>query len=359
MLLSAEVRWFWQGSRPDLYEWFAASSPKPGGGEGRVDTYLFDAAQAELGIKSRGLKPGLELKALVSYRAPLRLGSLTATTQIWTKVSTTVLSLAGLPSVVTNKQRWLRKYDTGGSIIREIPLGKDEKPATGEPLPDDGCNVELTEVWVEDPSRVWTTLGFEAFGSLERIEASLAAAVHRLGSKPLPDVGPGSELSYPQWLATQAVAAMGSTRIRRHVNAPRATVYRALLDARAVATWMVPTGMTSHVHAFDPREGGSFRISLTYDEPTGTGKTTAHTDTYHGHFVQLVPDQQVVEVVEFETTDPALLGEMTITITLADAEGGTDVLAVHDRLPPGLSAADNEDGWRSSLAKLAALVEAG
>jgi hypothetical protein len=72
---------------------------------------------------------------------------------------------------------------------------------------------------------------------------------------------------------------VSSTRISRHVNAPRATVYRALLDARAVATWMVPTGMTSHVHAFDPREGGSFRISLTYDAPTGAGKTTAHTDT--------------------------------------------------------------------------------
>ncbi len=150
-----------------------------------------------------------------------------------------------------------------------------------------------------------------------------------------------------------------STRIGRRVNAPRAIVYRAFLDARAVATWMVPSGMTSHVHAFDAREGGSFRISLTYDGPTGTGKTTAHTDTYHGRFVKLVPDEQIVEVVEFETTDPALRGEMTITISLAEADGGTDVFALHDGLPPGLSAADNEAGWRSSLAKLAALVEGG
>jgi uncharacterized protein YndB with AHSA1/START domain len=122
---------------------------------------------------------------------------------------------------------------------------------------------------------------------------------------------------------------------------------------------MVPTGMTSHVHAFDAREGGSFRISLKYDAHAGTGKTTAHTDTYHGSFVKLVTNKQVVEVVEFETTDPALRGEMTITISLADAEGGTDILAVHDGLPPGLPIADNEAGWRSSLAKLAALVEAG
>jgi uncharacterized protein YndB with AHSA1/START domain len=152
---------------------------------------------------------------------------------------------------------------------------------------------------------------------------------------------------------------MAATRISRRVNAPRPKVYRALLDPRAVATWMVPTGMTSHVHAFNPREGGEFRISLTYDAPTGAGKTTAHTDTFHGRFIELVPDKEVVEVVEFETADPAMQGEMMITITLAEADGGTNVLAVHDRLPPGLSPADNEAGWRSSLAKLAALVEAG
>ena len=89
------------------------------------------------------------------------------------------------------------------------------------------------------------------------------------------------------------------------------------------------------------------------------GKTTAHTDTYHGRFVKLVTNEQVVEVVEFETTDPALHGEMTSTISLADADGGTDVLAVHDGLPRGVPTAENEAGWRSSLAKLAALVEAG
>jgi uncharacterized protein YndB with AHSA1/START domain len=152
---------------------------------------------------------------------------------------------------------------------------------------------------------------------------------------------------------------MSSTRISRRVNAPRADVYRALLDARAVATWKVPTGMTSHVHAFEGREGGAFRISLTYEEPTRTGKTTAHTDTYHGRFVRLVTNEQVVEVAEFETPDPALRGEMTITITLTDADGGTDVLAVHDGLPRGVPPADNEAGWREALAKLAALVEPG
>jgi uncharacterized protein YndB with AHSA1/START domain len=115
--------------------------------------------------------------------------------------------------------------------------------------------------------------------------------------------------------------------------------------------------MTSQVHEFEARLGGSFRISLTYNAPTGTGKTTAHTDTYHGHFAKLVPDEQVVEVIEFETDDPALRGEMQITFTLTDADGGTDVLGVHDNLPPGVSPADNETGWRMALDKLAALVE--
>lgn len=62
--------------------------------------------------------------------------------------------------------------------------------------------------------------------------------------------------------------------------------------------------------------------------------------------------------VEFETADPALRGEMTITTVLADAEGGTDVLGVHEGLPRGVSTADNEAGWREALERLAALVEA-
>jgi len=107
-----------------------------------------------------------------------------------------------------------------------------------------------------------------------------------------------------------------------------------------------------------PAKGCTFRISLTYDAQTGTGKTDAHTDTYHGHFVQLAPNERVVEVDEFETADPAMRGEMTIAITLRDAdEGGTELTAVHDGVPPGISVADNEAGWQSALARLAALFE--
>ncbi|MFE6334723.1 SRPBCC domain-containing protein [Streptomyces sp. NPDC057806] len=153
---------------------------------------------------------------------------------------------------------------------------------------------------------------------------------------------------------------MHTTRVSRHVNAPRAEVYRALLDADAVGRWRVPDGMTARVHVFEARVGGAFRVSLTYDVPTGAGKTAADTDTYHGHFAELVPDERVVEVLEFEAPDPALRGTMTMTTTLGDADdGGTDVLVVHEGLPDAVPAAENETGTRMALARLAGLVEGG
>jgi uncharacterized protein YndB with AHSA1/START domain len=150
---------------------------------------------------------------------------------------------------------------------------------------------------------------------------------------------------------------MYSTRVSQHIRASREAVYRMLVDADAIAKWRVPVGMTSQVHEFDARDGGSFRISLTYDTREAAGKSVEHTDTYHGHFLKLVPNQQVVEVFEFETADPGLRGTMTMTTTLSDADGGTDVLVVHDGIPDAIPAADNEAGTRMALANLADLVE--
>ena len=156
------------------------------------------------------------------------------------------------------------------------------------------------------------------------------------------------------------MAAVTTTRVSRSLGAPRAAVYRALLDPAAVARWKVPEGMTCEVHEFDAREGGTLRVSLTYDEPGPQGKTTAHTDTYRGRFVRLVPDELVVEVDVFETADPTLGSEMTSTIALTDdGDGGTELTAVHDGVPDGVAPADNELGWRMALDRLAALVERG
>ena len=156
---------------------------------------------------------------------------------------------------------------------------------------------------------------------------------------------------------------MHSTRVSSHVSASPPEVYRALLDAASIARWRVPDGMTALVHEFDAREGGRFRVSLTYDEPTGVdesrGKTSARTDTYYGRFVSLVPDREVVEVTEFETDDPALRGEMTMTTTLLPTEAGTEVVILHVGVPDAVPRADNEAGTRMALAKLGRMLEQG
>jgi uncharacterized protein YndB with AHSA1/START domain len=149
-----------------------------------------------------------------------------------------------------------------------------------------------------------------------------------------------------------------TTRVSRIISAPRARVYGALLDADALAKWKVPTGMTCRVETFEPREGGRVRVSLTYEAPNGVGKTSARTDTYDGRLVELVPNERVVEIDEFDTDEPSLQGEMRVTISLADVDGGgTEVVGLHEGIPPGVALSDNQLGWESALSRLAALVE--
>jgi uncharacterized protein YndB with AHSA1/START domain len=150
---------------------------------------------------------------------------------------------------------------------------------------------------------------------------------------------------------------MTTTMLTQHFDASASVVYRALIDPDAVSAWMFPDGMTIQIHHFEPRVGGRFRISLTYEGDLGVGKSSARTDTYHGRFVELVPNERVVETLAFETADPSMQGEMTITFALAEAEGATELSAWHENVPSGISPADNETGWRMSLARLRQLVE--
>ena len=146
---------------------------------------------------------------------------------------------------------------------------------------------------------------------------------------------------------------MSTTRVSVVLAAPRGAVYRALTDPDLIARWRFPEGMRSTVE----QAGDGFRVTLTYDAPDARGKTTAHSDVYRARFTRLVPGELVVEVDEFETTDPALAGEMTITVTLHDRDGGTELVAVHEGVPAGVAPEANELGWRMALDRLSVLVE--
>jgi uncharacterized protein YndB with AHSA1/START domain len=140
------------------------------------------------------------------------------------------------------------------------------------------------------------------------------------------------------------------------VRAPREVVFAALLDPAAIETWRVPDNMTARVEELDARVGGRFRVTLTYLDD-GVGKSGAGHDTYGGRFAEIVDGERVVEVIEFESPYPDLAGEMTMTTTLRDVPGGTEVELRHDGVPDAVAPADNRTGTRMALAKLAAYVE--
>lgn len=148
----------------------------------------------------------------------------------------------------------------------------------------------------------------------------------------------------------------GTTTVSTTVTAGRDAVYAALVDPALVARWRFPAGMTCEVHAWDAHEGGTARVSLTYEDGPGAGKTTSRTDTYRATFARLVPGEQVVEVVVFESDDPAFAGGLRMTTTLEDTAGGTRVTVLHEGLPAGIRPEDDETGTRMALENLARLV---
>jgi len=115
--------------------------------------------------------------------------------------------------------------------------------------------------------------------------------------------------------------------------------------------------MTADIREWEPREGGRFRVSLTYRAEERTGKTAGATDTYAGEFAKLVQDEQGGERLAFETDDADLRGTMTMTWTLREADGGTAVDLLHEGIPDVVPPDDSETGTRMSLTKLAAYVE--
>ena len=160
-------------------------------------------------------------------------------------------------------------------------------------------------------------------------------------------------------LSSTPPGVLRSTVVSRVVAAPPEALYAAFLDRDALASWLPPDAMTGVVHAFEAREGGAFSMSLVYPQGDGPprGKTSASTDMFRGRFVELIPNERVTWVVEFESADPAFAGEMIVSTTLAPAgAGGTTVTIRCENIPRGIRLEDNEAGCRSSLAKLASYL---
>jgi uncharacterized protein YndB with AHSA1/START domain len=150
-----------------------------------------------------------------------------------------------------------------------------------------------------------------------------------------------------------------STRASRVIRAHPEELYDAFIDPAVLVTWLPPGDMTGIIHEFDARVGGGYRMSLFYPpaEPMSHGKTSDREDMVVVRFVELTPPRRIVEAVEFVSSDPNFLGEMTLIVTLEEVSGGTVVTLTCENLPPGLRAEDNEAGSRLSLEQLARRFE--
>ena len=142
------------------------------------------------------------------------------------------------------------------------------------------------------------------------------------------------------------------------ITAPVHRVYEALVDPAQLLRWLPPEGMSGRFERFEARPGGSYRLVLTYDDPSAAnGKATADSDVVDARFVEIVPPSRVVQAVDFVSDDPAFAGTMTMTWKVAAAESGTRVDIIATDVPEGISADDHAAGLASSLANLAAFVQ--
>ena len=130
------------------------------------------------------------------------------------------------------------------------------------------------------------------------------------------------------------------------------------MSAASLMQWLPPSGMTGRVLEYDFSEGGRYRIELQYvaGMRTGSGKSTNSSDITKGQFLELVPGSRIKQSVEFESSDSAFAGTMTMTWTFETGHGGTTVTVAADNVPPGISEDDHAAGLRSSLDNLAGFV---
>ena len=140
----------------------------------------------------------------------------------------------------------------------------------------------------------------------------------------------------------------GTVRFHRVLRAKPERVYRAFLDAGAIAKWLPPYGFTCQVHELDARVGGSHRMSF-------TNFTTGNGHSFGGIYRELLPSEKIVYTDRFD--DPNLIGEMQTTVTFKQVICGTELSVVQEGIPEVIPVEMCYLGWQESLAQLAKLVE--
>ena len=213
MQVTAEIRWFWSTSQDELKVWFCDGNIHdfpPGGGGIRVDSYLQDAKQPELGLKHRGGRRGVEIKGLVSVTIDgCNKKPFGGDIEVWSKWTSHSLVLDTTKTISTEKQRWLRRFDTTGDAPIELRVNEKE---VSQHMPEKGCSIEFTRVRFIDletheplpDQEVWWTLSFESFGSLDSISESLLITIEEMVRRNPPAFEKSLRASYPAWLIKHA-----------------------------------------------------------------------------------------------------------------------------------------------------------
>ena len=142
---------------------------------------------------------------------------------------------------------------------------------------------------------------------------------------------------------------INTVRLHRVLRAKAERIYRAFLDADAMAKWLPPNGFTGKVHHLDARVGGTYKMSF-------TNFTTGHSHSFGGEYLELVPRERIRYTGKFD--DPNLPGLMQTTVSLREVSFGTELNVVQEGIPDVIPLEACYLGWQESLTLLAKLVEA-
>jgi uncharacterized protein YndB with AHSA1/START domain len=145
------------------------------------------------------------------------------------------------------------------------------------------------------------------------------------------------------------IMSASTVKLHRVLRAPPERVYRAFLDADAMAKWLPPHGFTCKVHQLDARVGGSYRMSF-------TNFSTGQSHSFGGKYLELVPNERIRNTDTFD--DPNLPGEMQTTVSLRPVSCGTELDIVQEGIPEAIPREGCYLGWQESITLLAQLVEA-